>query len=224
MKEEEESKMKKRTLIVLVVCICLLASGAFAYSKLRPVEGENEFRSIGENLRSPVKTLLDDEASLGDYPMVLTGEYNEESTMGEVLGVGISKAYFDVRYTSYKSSPLDYENPRDEAWTSIKKEVWERKFAEENNLMPTGNEIAAYVKTNKEGFDATDEGKALIRAFCEGMGLTESEYWDYNEKYEAPLAVIHDRVEEFAKENKIEFPDADEIDAKIIDEEYFEQL
>lgn len=192
-----------------MICMCLSASGVFAYSKLCPVQGENEFRGIGENMQSSVKSLLSADA---------------QDAMGEVLGTKISKAYFDVRYASYKSSPLEYENPKEEAWESIKKEVWEREFAEKNSLMPTDEEIRAYVETNKEGFHSTEEGKALIKALCEGMGLTEDEYWKYHEKYEAPLAVIHNKVEQFAKNKKIEIAASDEISSTILDNDYFNQL
>ena len=200
---------KKKVLTVLMICMCLSASGIFAYSKLRPVQGENEFRSIGENMQSSVKSLLSADA---------------QDAMGEVLGTKISKTYFDVRYASYKSSPLEYENPKEEAWESIKKEVWEREFAEKNSLMPTDEEIRAYVETNKEGFHSTEEGKALIKALCEGMGLTEDEYWKYHEKYEAPLAVIHNKVEQFAKNKKIKIAASDEISSTILDNDYFNQL
>lgn len=201
--------MKKKVLTILIICMCLSASGVFAYSKLRPVQGENEFRGIGENMQSSVKSLLSADA---------------QDAMGEVLGTKISKTYFDVRYASYKSSPLEYENPKEEAWESIKKEVWEREFAEKNSLMPTDEEIRAYVETNKEGFHSTEEGKALIKALCEGMGLTEDEYWKYHEKYEAPLAVIHNKVEQFAKNKKIEIAASDEISSTILDNDYFNQL
>ena len=200
---------KKKVLTVLIICMCLSASGVFAYSKLRPVQGENEFRGIGENMQSSVKSLLSADA---------------QDAMGEVLGTKISKAYFDVRYASYKSSPLQYENPKEEAWESIKKEVWEREFAEKNSLMPTDEEIRAYVETNKEGFHSTEEGKTLIKALCEGMGLTEDEYWKYHEKYEAPPVVIHNKVEQFAKNKKIKIAASDEISSTILDNDYFNQL
>ena len=64
----------------------------------------------------------------------------------------------------------------------------------------------------------------MIKALCEGMGLTEDEYWEYHEKYEAPLAVIHNKVESFAKDNKIEIAESDEISSTILDNGYFNQL
>ena len=216
--------MKKKVLTILIICMCLSASGVFAYSKLRPVQGENEFGGIGENMQSSVKSLLSADISLESSPIATYESRNVQDAMGEVLGTKISKTYFDVRYASYKSSPLEYENPKEEAWESIKKEVWEREFAEKNSLMPTDEEIRAYVETNKEGFHSTEEGKALIKALCEGMGLTEDEYWKYHEKYEAPLAVIHNKVEQFAKNKKIEIAASDEISSTILDNDYFNQL
>ena len=216
--------MRKKVLTILVLCVCLSAGGVFAYSQATKVEGEEEFRDIGIGMRQPVNLLLA-EAQTGEINTIgsINGS-NEADAMGEVLGIKISKTYFDVRYASYKSSPLDYENPKEAAWDSIKEEVWERKFAEENGLMPTEKEIEAYVETNREGFNSTSEGRILIKALCEGMGLTENEYWEYNKKYQAPIALIHINVEVFLEKNKMEKPNYDNISNVILDNNYFEQL
>lgn len=132
--------MKKKVLIVVIVCVCLSLSGALAYSKLQPIKGESEFESIGKNMQASIKTLLNADASGESYPIAIESNKNETDNIGEILGIKISKNYFNVRYASYEASPLGYENPREEAWESIKREVWERNFAEENNLMPTKDE------------------------------------------------------------------------------------
>lgn len=204
----------KKKIIAAAVCLCLLAVGAFAYSNLNNLnkaDGDDGFRQIGEGLREPVNSLLGGAAS-------------EEENMGEVLGVKISKKYFEVRYASYKSSPLNYENPRDAAWESIVEEIWERQFAEENGLLPTTEEIEAYVENNRAAFDSTEEGKLLIKSLYEGMGLTEDEYWQYHKEYQAPLALIHGRVNEFLEENKMEKPDCGSISSEILDNDYFDGL
>lgn len=204
----------RKKIIAAAVCLCLLAVGVFAYSNpnnLNKADGDDGFRQIGEGLREPVNSLLGGAAS-------------EQENMGEVLGVKISKKYFEVRYASYKSSPLNYENPRDAAWESIISEIWEKQFAEENGLLPTAEEIETYVENNRAAFDSTEEGKLLIKSLYEGMGLTEDEYWQYHKEYQAPLALIHGRVNEFLKENKMEKPDCGSISSEILDNDYFDGL
>ena len=94
------------------------------------------------------------------------------------------------------------------------------------NLMNAAHALgvdSCWIHRAREVF-ASEEGKALIKALCEGMGLTEDEYWKYHEKYEAPLAVIHNKVEQFAKNKKIEIAASDEISSTILDNDYFNQL
>ena len=56
------------------------------------------------------------------------------------------------------------------------------------------------------------------------MGLTEEEYWEFHELYEAPLALIHGNVRAYLEENHMTMPDVEQIDAEILDQEYFESL
>ena len=56
------------------------------------------------------------------------------------------------------------------------------------------------------------------------MGLTEEEYWEFHELYEAPLALIRGNVRAYLEENHMTMPDVEQIDAEILDQEYFESL
>ena len=49
----------------------------------------------------------DDNQSKSGAVCIIEGEY-------------ISKEYFEVRYNSYKNSPLDYENPKEETLQSLR--------------------------------------------------------------------------------------------------------
>ena len=143
---------------------------------------------------------------------------------GEVEGERVSKLYFEVRYYSYKSNPLNYEDPKQEAWNSIKLEFWEKHFAEAKGIAPTLEEIEEYVEYTAGEYDATDEGRNLISAYADGMGMTVREYWEYNKKYQAPAAVTHGKVSRYLENNGLEAPSYDEIESKITDKEYFDSL
>ena len=45
--------------------------------------------------------------------------------------------------------PLNYANPKEKAWDSIKQEFWEKAFAAENGLTPTAEEIDQYAEANQ---------------------------------------------------------------------------
>lgn len=148
----------------------------------------------------------------------------EDEYVGEVEGERVSKLYFEVRYYSYKSNPLNYEDPKKEAWNSIKLEFREKHFAEAKGIAPTLEEIEEYVEYTAGEYDATDEGRNLISAYADGMGMTVREYWEYNKKYQAPAAVTHGKVSRYLENNGLEAPSYDEIESKITDKEYFDSL
>lgn len=148
----------------------------------------------------------------------------EDEYVGEVEGERVSKLYFEVRYYSYKSNPLNYEDPKQEAWNSIKLEFREKHFAEAKGIAPTLEEIEEYVEYTAGEYDATDEGRNLISAYADGMGMTVREYWEYNKKYQAPAAVTHGKVSRYLENNGLEAPSYDEIESKITDKEYFDSL
>lgn len=147
-----------------------------------------------------------------------------KTIVAEVMGTKVSKDYFDFKFASYKVNPLGYENPKEKAWQAIKKQVWEENFARENNILPTQSDIEAYVTETKNGYQSSEEGKALLQSLCDGMGMTEDEYWDFHRKYHAPLAVINGNVQRYLEANNLEAPSTDEIEGEILDKQYFEQL
>ena len=82
----------------------------------------------------------------------------------------------------------------------------------------------ALLKKIQGEYDATDEGRNLISAYADGMGMTVREYWEYNKKYQAPAAVTHGKVSRYLENNGLEAPSYDEIESKITDKEYFDSL
>lgn len=73
-------------------------------------------------------------------------------------------------------------------------------------------------------YDATDEGRNLISAYADRMGMTVREYLEYNKRYQAPATVTHGKVSRYLKNNGLEAPSYDEIESKITEKEYFDSL
>ena len=157
--------MKKKTVIITLICalICLTATIIIAYSGLPEVKGADKFNDIGKGKSNAAHNLLN-------------AAENEETVIGTVMGTEITKSYFNFKYDSYKTSPLNYENPKEEAWNAIKREVWEKRFAKEKGIYPSEKEIDEYVSYVRKEYESTQEGTILIKSFCEGMNMTEDEY------------------------------------------------
>ena len=54
--------------------------------------------------------------------------------------------------------------------------------------------------------------------------MTVNQYWEYNRKYQAPVAVTHGKVADYPEANQITAPAPAEIDGQITDLEYYESL
>lgn len=208
--------MKRKVVISIIVIISFITVLACGNALLKKFQGEDEFKQAGSGLAKAAAALNEAE---GMYDFSDLAEY-----VGEVEGERISKLYFEVRYYSYKSNPLNYEDPKQEAWNSIKLEFREKHFAEAKGIAPTLEEIKEYVEYTAGEYDATDEGRNLISAYADGMGMTVREYWEYNKKYQAPAAVTHGKVSRYLENNGLEAPSYDEIESKITDKEYFDSL
>lgn len=206
---------KKKTAIIAAVIVAIAVIGAVAIgmsASSHDVQGEEEFHASGEGMKAAVENLLKaDKRQAKNY-------------FAEVAGEKISKEYFAVRYASYSTHPLNYENPKGEAWNSIKLEFWEKQFAESHGLTPTAAEIESLIDYNKKEFDSNSDFKTLITEYAGGMGFSVKEYWKYNREYLAPVAVTHGKVAEYLEANNMNAPAPDEIDGKILDEEYFDSL
>lgn len=153
----------------------------------------------------------DENQSKSDAVCIIEGEY-------------ISKEYFEVRYNSYKNSPLNYENPEEETLQSLKREMVYKKFADEHGLTPTQAEIKTYVQNMRSSIEELEEGRALIENYAQGLGMTYDEYWEYNEKYEAPLAVTWIKVDEYIASNGLEPLDYADANVTVLESEYFSDL
>lgn len=187
--------MKKKLTILSLLSLILLVSAVLIFATVSTSKFEGE----------------DDNKSKSDAVCIIEGEY-------------ISKEYFEVRYNSYKNSPLNYENPEEETLQSFKREMVYKKFADEHGLTPTQAEIKTYVQNTRSSIEELEEGKALIENYAQGLGMTYDEYWEYNEKYTAPLAVTWIKVDEYIASNGLEPLDYADANVTVLESEYFSDL
>ena len=54
--------------------------------------------------------------------------------------------------------------------------------------------------------------------------MTDDEYWEYNEKYEAPLAVTWIKVDEYIAANNLAPLEYDDAEVTVLEQKYFEKL
>ena len=169
---------------------------------------------IGKAIGSPVKEFINEVNTKG-----VNVEY-----IGVVEGEKISKTYYNIRYASYKSSPLYYENPKESAWESIVLEILEKNFARENDLLPSSQEIKKYTEYTRSVFEKDEDGEILVESMLSGMNMSIEEYWEYHEKYLAPTALTHYKVQAYIQEHNLPELKIENAVHYITDIEYYDKL
>lgn len=141
-KEDKDNLICKLIVAAFGLIMFLILNGGLSNEIPQPQELPDTetvafFKSVGEAKRESVALFLEEEKAL------LSGKINENQIeyIGIVLGEKIRKKYYDVRYATYTIPEYGHHNPKQQAWESIKEEIYCRQFADEHNIMPTKGEI-----------------------------------------------------------------------------------
>lgn len=208
--------MKKRITIVIVAIITLFSVGSLVSAESKHFEGEESAANTGHFMKEAMKNLMtENEAEFFSA--------RNENVAAIVMNENISKEYFDLKIRLCQIVNADGAESR--AWDIVKNEVYERKFAEEHEIMPTEAEIRACSEDMRMVVESTEESHAIAKSLISELGMTEDEYWnEYQLKYEAPVQMIHNKVYQYCQDNDIELPAPDEIEGEILDATYAELI
>lgn len=221
---------RKKYFLGVAIAVILLASLYFIsqkdsldskedYDKANAETIEN-FEKLGQAKKRAVEVFLKEEKKLQSGRISI----DEIEYIGSVQGEKISKNYYAVRYASYRAIDAENKNSKLDAWNTIKMEVYKRHFAEQHNIMPTVEDIKEYTKSLIKDFEEMEGNLVYVEAYASGMGMTLEQYWEYNQKYEAPLALIDSNVAEYMAAHGLTMPEPDDIEGEITDMKYFESL
>lgn len=126
----------------------------------------------------------------------------DDKVVGYVSEEPVYEKDFLISYERAKYTGA--EDPYDAAVESMKQQILEREYAEENGICPSEEEILEYTKGQHDAVNADPDSQAYVAAYCEESGMTEEEYWSVykpsdDEKYLIHLAVINDIYEKTGK-------------------------
>lgn len=207
--------MKKNfgKIIIFTIIAFAVVGSMFVFAE-KYIEGKNEFYTIGKATGTPIKLFME--------------EVDSKNTRIEYIGVIegelISKNYYDIRYNSYKASPLNYEDPKVDAWEAIVLEVLERQFATKYDLLPSDAEAKAYTEDIRRAYESRDDGKALLQSSLSGMNMSSDEYWEYHERFLAPIALTHYNVQTYIEENNLQALSIENAKWEITNMKHYESL
>lgn len=197
-------KITKR--IVLAVSILAIASASLV------------IYSAGSELPVFQRILNAEEAASNTTD--ITGLHSMDIVM-YIDGNGISADQFLSKYEQNRT--LGISDPYKSTVNSFKKLICEEKYAIENNIYPSEEDIRSYTAYQINCVANDPNGENVIKKICEAKGITESEYWNEIKPEEDRLYLIHMAVENDLKKKNISTNlDTSEVSVKIIDKQYSE--
>ena len=206
--------MKKGSVIFTVAfaMICVSVFGIFEFVNADNTSSEKMAESTGENLREGAEMLLDGGVSTQTVDDGKIGE--GQKMIMNINGIDIPEGFY--KYKLGLMSSIRYEDPEAATIDLIKKYAVQWKFAEENGILPSEAEVLAEVKANRDPIYENSDAYDSMVAFLDGVGITESEYWDIIQtKYEAPYALVGVKVSDYCKKNNLDEPEWKDADVKF---------
>lgn len=207
--------MKKgKTLILIslsIFLIFILAIVAFSFSAANPQEKANELQ-----FNNVVKKVSAFFKSNKDKLQIDKGE-----VIAEVNGIPIYKNEFELRKGLTLASGVQTDNIDDYILQKLIKEKVEEYLANKYNIKVSQNEINAYIEKEMKEFNDYPEAKEKLDELIAASGMTEDEYWNTYEKYNAKRILLFNKlnnyiIEEGKKSGKLK--KAEEMTADVQNE------
>lgn len=196
--------------LVVVLLLCVVTANA----------SQNDPTDVAQWIGSELKSILsDDELNIDSADNLLNANNAENSSriVGTIAGEGIEAKDLEVRATLYELAKS--QNPLQEAWDSMKIQVYEKQLAAEYGITPTKEEIIEFTKEQRALIESTPEGKNYAKTLIEAAGMTEDEYWnDYKVKKESPAHLTSVKLAEYLEKNNLPELDKETI-LKTVDGE-----
>ncbi|WP_028992478.1 SurA N-terminal domain-containing protein [Thermoanaerobacter thermocopriae] len=189
--------MKKgKTLILIslsIFLIFILAIVAFSFSEANPQEKANElqFNNVVEKVSAFFKSNKDKlQIDKGDM-------------IAEVNGIPIYKNEFELRKELTLAPGVQTDNLDDYILQKLIKEKVQEYLANKYNVKVSQNEINAYIEKEKKEFNEYPEAKKKLNELIAASGMTEDEYWNTYEKYNAKRILLFSKLNNYIIEEGI---------------------
>ncbi|KKC28550.1 hypothetical protein CDSM653_02468 [Caldanaerobacter subterraneus subsp. pacificus DSM 12653] len=170
--------------------IFILSIGAFSFSAKNPQEKANElqFDNIMKKVSSFFKSNKD------------KLEINKGDVIAEVNGIPIYKNEFELRKGLALASGVQADNIDDYVLQKLIKEKVQEYLASKYNIRVSESEINEYIEKEKKEFNEYPEAKKKLDELINASGMTEDEYWNTYERYNARRILLFNKLYNFIVE------------------------
>ncbi|MGB9680458.1 MAG: SurA N-terminal domain-containing protein [Minisyncoccia bacterium] len=211
-----------KTLILIslsVLLIFILAISAFSFSAKNPQEKANElqFDNIMKKVSSFFKSNKD------------KLEINKGEIIAEVNGIPIYKNEFELRKGLAVASGVQADNIDDYILQKLIREKVQEYLASKYNIKVSEGEINEYIDKEKKEFNEYPEAKKKLDELIAESGMTEDEYWNTYERYNAKRILLFNKLYDFIIKEGIksgELKKAEQMTANLQNEykKYFDSM
>lgn len=206
--------MKKYSLVFIMafVVICISICGIFKFTNADNTSSEKLAENTGNALREGAAMLVNGSASAHTSHNGKIGE--DSKIVMNIEGIDISEGFY--KYKLGLMSSIGYDDPETATIDLLKKYAVQWKFAEEKGILSDEAEVQAEVKANRDPIYENKDAYDSMTAFLDGLGITESEYWDVIQtKYEAPHSLVSAKVSDYCRKNNADEPEWKDADIKF---------
>ncbi|EGD50641.1 hypothetical protein TheetDRAFT_2540 [Thermoanaerobacter ethanolicus JW 200] len=178
-------KIKPLILItVSLILLFILAVGAFSFSASDLQEKANElrFNNVAKNVAAFFK---------GNKDKL---QIDKGDVIAEVNGIPIYNNEFELRKGLTLASGVQTDNIDDYILQKLIKEKVQEYLANKYNIKVSQNEINAYIEKEKKEFNEYPEAKKKLDELISTSGMTEDEYWNTYEKYNAKRILLFSKL------------------------------
>lgn len=207
----------KKARIVLVFFVCVLvigAIGAYAASE------RDLFDAAGQYLR---EFLDEKEQPDGDSDAEIALEFH-----GNVILMATVEYNRNLNFMRDEETAEDYQTDYDIV-NSIVMDILLKEEAQRQGLMPTQEDVDAYMESLRSTIESSDGVRESIETYCAGAGITLEEYYTLVEEL-APGMIAKQNLRDafhrqWCEDNGVEYtkvnPPAEMVEAR---EAYFDEL
>lgn len=166
------------------------------------------------------------QASREEYILRYMAPAGDEQPMGEVLGIAVSRDFFAARVGLYAAMTEDADEAdvAAAAWEDIVRDLADYQLAVEQGLLPSYKEMLPRLNEIWSVVLADEEVYAWMQDIIAQAGMDDFDYQNWLAFYAVPMLMVNERAYAYRQERGLPQPDYADVDAVILDREFFDSF
>lgn len=145
----------------------------------------------------------------------------EKTPIATIHNKPIPKGEFKLRKKILESTREDVKDVEIEALNSVIRDRQKEQLLERLGIAVSEEDVLQEIEFEKRAISILDKDEQhFVKEYISTLGMTEEEYWTKYRPLELKRYLTHVRVQHYVKENRVQYNELDDVEVKIIDEDY----